>query len=75
MSSAHLKVNPEFTSLEMSDDGVAIKINEYCVNANALKLKNSLVVKVLVNKIPIPACCWELRRGENLGHSICLHWA
>ncbi|PKU73414.1 hypothetical protein MA16_Dca013870 [Dendrobium catenatum] len=57
MSTARMKVNPQFTSIEMSDDGIAIKLNEDLANANALILKNSLVVKVLGNNIPIPVCC------------------
>lgn len=61
-STARVKVNPEFISAEMSDDGIAIKLNEDLVNANALVLKNSLVVKVLGDNIPTPVCCWELRK-------------
>ncbi|KAL0923914.1 hypothetical protein M5K25_004701 [Dendrobium thyrsiflorum] len=58
----HIKLSFDNALKEMSDDGIAVKLNLEMEQRNSQVLKNSLVIKVLGNKVAFPVCSVELRR-------------
>ncbi|KAL0915692.1 hypothetical protein M5K25_016130 [Dendrobium thyrsiflorum] len=58
----HIKLSFDNALKEMSNDGIAVKLNLEMEQRNSHVLKNSLVIKVLGNKVAFPVCSTELRR-------------
>ncbi|KAI0492179.1 hypothetical protein KFK09_026445 [Dendrobium nobile] len=58
----HIRHSFNNDSVEMSDDGIAVKLNAEKDIMNSNILKFSLIIKILGNKISFPMCSVELRR-------------
>ncbi|KAI0488476.1 hypothetical protein KFK09_028309 [Dendrobium nobile] len=61
----HIKISFNKDLTEMSEDGIAVKLNAEKEILNSQVLKYSLVIKVLGDKISFPMCSIELRIQWN----------
>ncbi|KAI0511099.1 hypothetical protein KFK09_011721 [Dendrobium nobile] len=57
-----IKITFDRDLMEFSEDGVAVKLNAEREAENVRVLKNSIVLKVLGNRVPFSVCSSELRR-------------
>ncbi|KAI0513418.1 hypothetical protein KFK09_009438 [Dendrobium nobile] len=58
----HIKINFDREQVELSEDGIAVRLNSDMEEKNKQVLRHSVVIKVLGNNVLFPVCSIELRR-------------
>ncbi|XP_028553176.1 uncharacterized protein LOC110103722 [Dendrobium catenatum] len=61
----HIRIDFKNEQVELSDDGIVVKLNPVIEAKNSEVLKNSIVIKVLGGNVPYSVCSFDLRKQWN----------
>ncbi|KAI0488531.1 hypothetical protein KFK09_028366 [Dendrobium nobile] len=61
----HIRIDFKNEQVELSDDGIAVKLNPVIEAKNLDVLKNSIVIKVLGGNVPYSVCSFDMRKQWN----------
>ncbi|KAI0492176.1 hypothetical protein KFK09_026442 [Dendrobium nobile] len=61
----HIRIDFKNEQVELSEDGIAMKLNPVIEAKNSEVLKNLIVIKVLGGNVPYSVCSFDLRKKWN----------